>query len=388
MRNKDGCKALGARTLPLYGGICLLVLTAWSVSALGQFGGLNAEFAGGGARALSMGGAFIALGDDATAVEFNPAGLWQLRTPEIAAQVIYTEERREQALSGRAFRTLEPEFQKNTESYFIPSFLSGVYPTQHLVIGLSEFTNIYYDRTYRDALLRDDDTYADYDIREQAANYAFGLTLATGLTKNLSLGATVRYNVFRYELSGGTPGYGGQFEDEALSANAGLIWKLNRHFRLGLVYKSPQELKGSYEGLPVDTELPDTIGLGVAFLPNDRWRLLADVDVVRWSKFDPNPNDDFVKDDVWRVHFGTEWYAGRWRGTGYFLRGGYAFEESNAFRYTGEDPLLSGLVPDPEPSHHWSFGVGLSRPGFQVDVGLDVTNEGSLDLILSTVLYL
>ena len=58
--------------------------------AAAQFGGINAEFAGGGARSLAMGGAFIALADDATATEFNPAGLWQLWRPEVAAQGIYT----------------------------------------------------------------------------------------------------------------------------------------------------------------------------------------------------------------------------------------------------------------------------------------------------------
>src|SRR5690349_5208750 len=40
---------------------------------------------GSGARALGMGGAFIARPDDATAATWNPAGLSYLRTPEISA---------------------------------------------------------------------------------------------------------------------------------------------------------------------------------------------------------------------------------------------------------------------------------------------------------------
>jgi len=39
---------------------------------------------GSGARALGMGGAFIAIADDATAASWNPGGLIQLETPEIS----------------------------------------------------------------------------------------------------------------------------------------------------------------------------------------------------------------------------------------------------------------------------------------------------------------
>ena len=63
---------------------------AFAGPAAAQLGGMNAEFAGAGARALAMGGAFIALADDATAAESNPAGLWKLRRPELAMQMVYS----------------------------------------------------------------------------------------------------------------------------------------------------------------------------------------------------------------------------------------------------------------------------------------------------------
>ncbi len=40
---------------------------------------------GSGARALGMGGAFIAVADDATAASWNPGGLVQLERPELSA---------------------------------------------------------------------------------------------------------------------------------------------------------------------------------------------------------------------------------------------------------------------------------------------------------------
>ena len=39
---------------------------------------------GSGARAMGMGGAFIAIADDATAASWNPAGLIQLEKPELS----------------------------------------------------------------------------------------------------------------------------------------------------------------------------------------------------------------------------------------------------------------------------------------------------------------
>ena len=44
---------------------------------------------GSGARAVGMGGAFIAVADDATAASWNPAGLTQLKKPEISFAYSY-----------------------------------------------------------------------------------------------------------------------------------------------------------------------------------------------------------------------------------------------------------------------------------------------------------
>ena len=44
---------------------------------------------GSGARAIGMGGAFIAVADDATAASWNPAGLTQLKKPEISFALSY-----------------------------------------------------------------------------------------------------------------------------------------------------------------------------------------------------------------------------------------------------------------------------------------------------------
>ena len=71
-------------------GYALLGLLAAAVPARGQGSeDVNAgqfDFSLPGARSLAMGGAFIALADDATSAYSNPAGLIQLGRPEVSLE--------------------------------------------------------------------------------------------------------------------------------------------------------------------------------------------------------------------------------------------------------------------------------------------------------------
>lgn len=69
--------------------ICLFFLVGLSYPALASDAGAFLRI-GVGARALGMGGAFVALADDATASYWNPAGLVQLKQKEVAA--MYTDQ--------------------------------------------------------------------------------------------------------------------------------------------------------------------------------------------------------------------------------------------------------------------------------------------------------
>ncbi len=78
------------------------------------------NFTGVGARAAGMGGAFIGVADDATAISWNPAGLTQLDKPEAS-------------IVGRGLaEAYQVDFDYAVENYEdqhgILNFLSGVYP--------------------------------------------------------------------------------------------------------------------------------------------------------------------------------------------------------------------------------------------------------------------
>src|SRR5579859_6540082 len=70
--------------------VAIAIFTAAPLAAqntdIESLSGLQFNFGNPGARALGMGGTFLALADDASAAEANPAGLTILRKPEIALE--------------------------------------------------------------------------------------------------------------------------------------------------------------------------------------------------------------------------------------------------------------------------------------------------------------
>ena len=62
--------------------------------------GLQFNFGNPGARSLGMGGAFLALADDASAAEANPAGLTILRKPEVSIEARNYQEQQIFSTSG------------------------------------------------------------------------------------------------------------------------------------------------------------------------------------------------------------------------------------------------------------------------------------------------
>ena len=91
---------------------------------------------GSGARALGMGGAFIAVADDATAASWNPGGLIQLEAPEISVvgAFFYREE-------DNQFGTNPEALGKQDVSNQYINYLSATYPftfrNRNMVVSLN-----------------------------------------------------------------------------------------------------------------------------------------------------------------------------------------------------------------------------------------------------------
>lgn len=114
--------------------VCAAVPAFAQNSDIESLSGLQFNFANPGARALGMGGAFLGLADDASAVEANPAGLTILRRPEISiearnytlAQVLTT--------SGTFPELERTGFEHHSDRIQI-AFASAVYPIGNFRVG-------------------------------------------------------------------------------------------------------------------------------------------------------------------------------------------------------------------------------------------------------------
>ena len=122
-----------------------------AISDTETFGGFEFNFNNPGARALGMGGAFIAVADDATAVVANPAGLPILQRPEISAEVKFTEFTNtikaytNTPQEGRAGVYHSRDFDDHVTT---PSFFSFVYPTERLTGAVFVREQINYKSTF------------------------------------------------------------------------------------------------------------------------------------------------------------------------------------------------------------------------------------------------
>ena len=128
--------------------MCCLQSSALALTNEEVFSQFQFNFITPGARATAMGGAFIGLADDATAVESNPAGLTQLLDPEIFAEfkyITYTTEQMYENLSPTTDVTRK-EFDDFVTR--VP-FVSLVYPYKRFVFSAYRQELVNYKSSFR-----------------------------------------------------------------------------------------------------------------------------------------------------------------------------------------------------------------------------------------------
>ena len=396
-----------------------------------------------GARSGAMGGAFIALADDATAAEANPAGLTILTKPEVSFEYRHTETNNNELNSLEVFAppgtglALAVETTNLIEEQDQPSFVSVVFPAGDWTFGFSrqEFVK-------QDALVNEVITipFADGfalvsslgETEQDIINWNF--SAAVKLSESFSLGTTVRYaqldwlastvNTFDLRFPDLPPVVvvGSQTSiddsDSGFGFNVGGIWK-SQHASFGLVYKyNPKfEVTEREEGLlientPVDftntLNVPDTIGGGVAIKPNDTITFSADIVYI---KFEDLEDDLQVGHSVftldydssqlsYKVENGFDYRVGSefvvFIGTvPIALRAGYYRKASNSLTIdsaAGTLPADQIILPlvfrERDDTNHFTLGSGfVFGEHFQLDWALDTSNLDDAFILSSVVRF-
>lgn len=196
-----------------------------------------------GARAAGMGEAFTAVGDDVTAIGWNPAGLGRLTAPEFTA--MHTQ-----------------WFQDSSHE-----FLAAAYPAAWGTLGvaLQGFTVENIPKRTADTDAPD----GEFDSKDAAYTISYGKSLG----EKWAAGANVKY--IRQEIDGQTAG--------GAAIDLGALWQTpHEPLALGL---SVRQLGGEMKFVDEGDPLPMTVTLGAAYkLWDDRVRLGLDVR-------QPNDND-------------------------------------------------------------------------------------------------
>ena len=227
---------------------------------------------GSGARAVGMGGAFIAVADDATAASWNPAGLTQLKKPEISFAYSYFKRRDD--FSSRSHPETSGVQKSSTDDL---NYVSFAYPFE--LFDRNMIVSLNYQLLYE--FERDIDTNINskslfsfiktakekIDFTQSGSLKALAPAFAIEVTPDFSLGFT--FNIWTDNLfwsngwtskttinkkvfSGGMLSGGGTLEEvekltdydryygfTGFNMNIGFLWDINRYFTLGGVIKTP-----------------------------------------------------------------------------------------------------------------------------------------------------
>ncbi len=294
-----------------------------------------------GARSLGLGGAFVAVADDATAAWANPSGLMQLARSEIS-------------LEGRSWSEDREGVASNESSL---GFLSFVLPRQKWSIAI-------YVQTLSSL---------EFPTEWQANNQIdplsglvvgnFGVSAALRLSEAVSIGFGL--TAFAGVLSEGTFDPDGTYpflDDMAESdvgATAGVLWGLNDAWALGASFRSGADFTFASGGRAT---IPDILAAGAS------WRsagghavLAAEVEQL------------YGIENRTRLHLGGEWVFLKAKPL-IGLRGGAWYDpQGGAVSITPEGDLTNA-----EAVFHTAAGIGFAWKKFQLDLAGDFSKRTTI----------
>jgi len=366
---------------------------------------------GSGARALGMGGAFIAVADDATAASWNPGGLIQLETPEIS-------------IVGASFSRKEDTYflehpegsEQQTISYSDLNYLSLAYPFSlfdHNMIFALSYQNLYdFDREWK-FTLESIGTFSsikrNVDFLHDGSLSAIGFSYSTSLTSTLSMGITLNFwqdwlGNHGWEQTTNESGMISigsrnvsylvskteQFSFSGFNANLGFLWRFTSKFTIGGVVKTPftadlnvatsenfllesqdpsfplSSKEYTYTKKHADLDMPLSYGIGFSYRFNDAFSISADIYRTEWQDFlmtesgeETSPITGLSKeesdiDPTTQVRLGCEYL---------FIGPQYVI------------PLRGGIFYDPAPAPHSpddfygiSLGTGIAWKNYIFDI--------------------
>jgi long-chain fatty acid transport protein len=374
------------------------------------FSGFQFNFNNPGARALGMGGAFVAVADDATAVIANPAGLTILQRPELSAEVKFTRFTNTfEAFSNTPNDAFGENFRSHDfhDSVVTPSFFSFVYPTERLVVAAfvrelinykSEFNTkgvFFVDPTGGTVRLFP----AHSELEIQALNFGLGTGLNLEKDNPLlpNIGASLEFSVGRIRSRLERFDFAGVLQstetidgtDIGVGLNVGALWHPVKDMGVGLVYRRGPRydvqqtitpVGGTAQVLDFGFKVPDVYAAGLSYRFFERLTVGFEATYIQYSQLVKNFQvplaDSFATkyrvDDALELHLGAE-YIFFIKDMPLAARAGFFTDPDHKIRYTGGPHDASEaadrvLYRPGKDYYHGTAGLGIVPvPGFQID---------------------
>lgn len=336
-----------------------------------------ADITGAGARAEGLGGAFIGVADDATALVWNPAGLTQLERPEASVVI-------RQVFGSFDYDDDLVSFS-STSKHFLFNFASIAYP-----INLEKFK-----MTFAVAYQNQVDL---YQYSKGSIDAGFGREEATGGVNTISPGLGVRLlpilsigataNIWHgssdYEITDLSTDESYGYDDTWSGFNMQFGTMLDFSslerpipLRIGATYRMPFDMKDKWDDTDGDAgtwnwEYPTMIGVGTSYRIGENLTLAADYEMRMFGKSkirkSGEEDDDFSKsgDDLNSLRVGAEYLIVS--GAGVFpIRAG--FKTGGRLRANITDNNEWG---DQVTSSAISIGTGYIHKRFAIDAAFTI----------------
>lgn len=362
--------------------------------------GLNVN--GIGPKANAMGGAFIGLADDYSAIFWNPAGLTQLKGANLtlSGEFIFPK-------ATYVYAPAAIDATSKSKVYPLPflSFYKAI--SSNIVVGLALYAPSGIGAAWNGADVANLFGGVSYEWDSMVGAFTASPVIAVKLTPTFSVGASLNINYGMLKVEQGTP-FGQYTEDISgigIGATLGALFKPNSMFSIGAVVRTPSKIKlsGDIEvpgvaalGLAPSSDAERSVtwplwgGVGIAFTPIPELTITVDAQYGDWGKlktvgvtFDdagwntPNPwlggvslEDIFELDLDWEstMHYriGAQYMVT----PSLALRAGYYYDPA-----PGPDTRLNIVLP--APNSHWiTGGIGLIKPSFNLDILVDYNLGG------------
>lgn len=393
-------KVLGGTPGRTVGGIFVLLLVFCS-QALGN--GLNLNSLG--SRALSMGGAFVGLADDFSAIFWNPAGAAAFHTrclgfygTDIIPSSTYKMAADAPGLEFTPLvdaRTKTSHYLGGLAAYYLPV-------SEKMTAGFGIYSPSGLGTRWKGEKFAAITGGAAYEWSSKIGLVTFSPLLACKISDRISVGAALNLNYGMFSIKTHAGFYGGydlgQYEENmngwGFGATLGLLAHPSDTISLGLTYRTASKvsLSGSAEiskltkigypdssGLRRDLTWPAWVAAGVAFRPVPRLTLAADYQWTQWSRVERLEAD--YEESVWKslmawqgrdvqnmlwsdkaqIRFGAEYAV-----SGSFtVRAGYYWDPSPA-----PDKTMNVLMPNYD-FNAVTLGLGYGLKDLQLDFGVE-----------------